>query len=104
VVEDTGERWFEPEALRLLAVAKARGQAADPSEAPRLLRRSLETAEKLDARYWKLRTANSLASLLRDAGEINDARELLTPIYNWFTEGFDTPELKDAKALLNELG
>jgi adenylate cyclase len=104
MVEDTGERWFEPEALRLLAVTKARRPAADPSEAPRLLRRSLETAEKLDARYWKLRTAKSLARLLRKAGETDEARQLLTPIYDWFTEGFDTPDLKDAKALLNELG
>jgi class 3 adenylate cyclase len=104
VVEDTGERWFEPEALRLLAVAKARRPAANLGDARDLLWRSLDTAEKLDARYWKLRTTNSLARLLRDAGEIDDARELLTPICNWFTEGFDTPELKDAKALLNELG
>jgi class 3 adenylate cyclase len=103
VVEDTGERWFEPEALRLLAVAKAHGQAANPSDVRALLWRSLEVAEELDARFWKLRTANSLARQLRKAGQIHDARELLTPIYNWFTEGFDTPDLKSAKMLLNEL-
>ena len=103
MVEDTGERWFEPEALRLLAVAKARLPQADTSDVHGLLRRSLDVAEELGARYWKLRTANSLARLLQKAGETDEARQLLTPIHDWFTEGFDTPELKDAKALLDEL-
>jgi predicted ATPase len=52
---------------------------------------------------WELRAATSLACLWRDQGKRTEARELLAPIYNWFTEGFDTPVLQDAKALLDEL-
>ena len=66
-------------------------------------RRSFEAAEELGARYWKLHTANSLVRLLRKAGETDEVRTLLTPISDWFPEGFDTPEMKDAKALLDEL-
>jgi predicted ATPase len=52
---------------------------------------------------WELRAATSLARLRRDQGKRPEARDLLAPVYDWFTEGFDTPDLKDAKALLDQL-
>jgi predicted ATPase len=55
------------------------------------------------ARSWELRAATSLSRLWRDHGQRRQAHDLLAPIYNWFTEGFDTPDLKEAKALLDEL-
>ena len=56
------------------------------------------------AKSWEMRTAMSMARLWRDQGKRDEARELLAPVYNWFTEGFDTLDLKEAKALLDELG
>jgi predicted ATPase len=64
---------------------------------------SMETAERQAANWWKIRAATSLARLWRDQGKRTQARHLLAPVYGWFTEGFDTPDLKDAKALLEEL-
>ncbi len=101
-VEETGERWFEPEALRLLAHAKSLLGVGDAEEVEGLLRQSLDVADELDARYWRLRTANSLARLWRDQGRTAEARDLLMAVYGWFTEGFDTPDLTEAKSLLNE--
>jgi adenylate cyclase len=69
-----------------------------------LLRRALEIAREQEAKFPELRAATSLARLLRDQGRRDEARALLRPVYAWFTEGFDTQDLKDAKALLDELG
>jgi predicted ATPase len=66
-------------------------------------RRALEVARQQSAKFWELRAAISLARLWRDQGKRTEARDLLAPIYAWFTEGFDTPVLKEAKALLDEL-
>ena len=63
----------------------------------------LSTAGEQEAKLWELRAAASLAQLRRDQGRHAEARELLAPIYGWFTEGFDTPDLKEAKTLLAEL-
>ena len=60
-------------------------------------------ARRMGAKAWELRTTMSLARLLRDSGYRDEARTMLAEIYNWFTEGLDTPDLKDANALLNEL-
>jgi predicted ATPase len=65
--------------------------------------RALEVARKQQAKSWQLRAAMSMARLWRDEGKRNEARELLAPVYGWFTEGFDTVDLKEAKALLGEL-
>jgi predicted ATPase len=65
--------------------------------------RALSVARAQAAKSWELRAATSLARLGRDQGKRQQARELLAPIYGWFTEGFDTLDLKEAKALLNEL-
>jgi predicted ATPase len=61
-------------------------------------------ARSRSAKSWELRATTSLARLLRDTGRRDEARAMLAEIYNWFTEGFDTADLKDAKALLDELG
>ena len=66
-------------------------------------RKALSISEEQEAKLWELRAAASLARLRRDQGRHAEARDLLAPIYGWFTEGFDTADLKDAKALLAEL-
>ncbi len=75
----------------------------DAEEAERCYRRALEIAREQEYKWWELRAATSLARLLRDRGQRDEARALLAPVYDWFTEGFDTADLKDAKALLDEL-
>jgi predicted ATPase len=60
-------------------------------------------ARRQSAKFWELRAAMSMARLWRDQGKRDEARDLLTPVYGWFTEGFDTLDLKEAKALLDEL-
>ena len=65
--------------------------------------RALDVARKQQAKSWELRAAMSMARLWRDQGKRKDARELLAPVYGWFTEGFDTLDLREAKALLEEL-
>ena len=64
----------------------------------------MSIAEEQEAKLWELRAAVSFARLRRDRGRRDEARDLLAPVYGWFTEGFDTRDLKDAKALLDELG
>ncbi len=66
--------------------------------------RALAIARQQQAKSWELRAAMSLARLWRDQREVSEARELLAPVFGWFTEGFDTRDLKEAKALLGELG
>ena len=72
--------------------------------AEELYRKALSIAEEQEAKLWELRAAVSLAQLRRDRGRRAQARELLAPVYRWFTEGFDMPDLQEAKALLEELG
>ena len=72
--------------------------------AARLYCKALSIAQEQGAKLWELRAAVSLAQLRRDQGRRTEAHDLLAPIYDWFTEGFDTPDLKEAKALLDELG
>ena len=71
--------------------------------AEELYREALRIARKQEAKLWELRAAASLARLRRDQGRRGEARDLLAPVYAWFTEGFGTPDLKEAKALLDEL-
>jgi len=101
IMERTGGRWIEADLNRLkgqLLLRQGRTQAAEE-----LYHRALAIAREQQAKLWELRAAASLARLWRDQGLRAEARELLAPIYGWFTEGFDTPDLKDAKALLDEL-
>jgi predicted ATPase len=76
----------------------------DPMAAEVSFRKAIAVAGRQNAKLWELRAATSLARLWRDQGKRDDAHELLAPVYGWFTEGFDTLDLKEAKALLNELG
>ena len=75
----------------------------DAAKAEAYFERALEVARQQQAKSWELRAAMSLARLWRDQGKPQQARELLAPVYGWFTEGFDTRDLKEAKALLEEL-
>ena len=101
IVERTGERWFAAELNRHKGQLLLRqGHAAAAEE---LYRKALGIAEEQEAKLWELRAAMSLAQLWRDQGRPAEARDLLASIYGWFTEGFDTPDLREAKALLDEL-
>jgi predicted ATPase len=102
MVEKTGERWFAAELNRHKAQLLLRQGHAEAAEG--LHRKALGIAVEQQAKLWELRAAASLARLRRDQGRRAEAHDLLAPVYGWFTEGFDTPDLKEAKALLDELG
>ena len=101
IAEETGERFDYAELHRLKGEMLLHQRAA--GEAESCFRRALEIAREQKAKSDELRAATSLARLLRAQGRGDDGRELLTPVYDWFTEGFDTHDLKDAKVLLEEL-
>ena len=104
LTEQTNERWSEPELHRLKGeLLPGRGGTGDNDEHETCFLKSLDIARDQGARWWELRTSVSLARLWRDQGKRHEARNLLAPIYDWFTEGFDTADLTDAKALLEEL-
>ena len=101
IVERTGERWFSAELNRQqgrLLLRQGQTEAAEE-----LYRKALSIAREQEAKLWELRAAASLARLRRDQGRRAEARDLLAPVYGWFTEGFDTPDLIEAKALLDAL-
>ncbi len=102
IVERTGERWLEAELNRRKGQLLLRQGHSETAE--ELYRKALSIAEEQGAKLWELRAAVSLARLRRDQGRHTEARDFLAPVYDWFTEGFDTPDLKEAKALLDELG
>jgi class 3 adenylate cyclase/predicted ATPase len=101
IMEGTGERWFAAELNRRKGQILLR--QGHPGAAEELYRKALSIAQQQEARLWELRAAVSLAKLRVDQGRRIEACDLLAPIYNCFTEGFDTADLKDAKALLDEL-
>jgi predicted ATPase len=76
---------------------------ADAAKAESYFERALTVARQQQAKSWELRASISLARLWRDQGKVSEARELLAPVYGWFTEGFETRDLKEAKGLLEEL-
>jgi predicted ATPase len=95
------ERQYYAEALRVKGwLLSLKG---DPGAAERAYLASLDWARTQQAKSWELRTATSYARLLREQGRVGEAYELLAPVYGWFTEGFATKDLKDAKTLLDEL-
>src|SRR5260370_5905292 len=101
IVQRTGVRWLAAELYRhkgQLLLRQGHSEAAEE-----LYRKALGIAEEQGAKLWELRAARSLARFRRDQGRHAEARDLLAPVYGWFTEGFDTPDLKEAKALLDEL-
>jgi predicted ATPase len=101
IVERTGERVFAAELTRQKGqLLRCQGQAED---AEGMYHTALRIAREQEARLWELRAATNLARLRCHQGRRAEARSLLAPIYAWFTEGLDTPDLKAAKALLDEV-
>jgi predicted ATPase len=103
LVAKTGERAFEAEVHRMKGELLLARSPSDQPGAEASFRQALEVARRQSAKSWELRAATSLARLRQRQGEKDEARDLLAPVYAWFTEGFDTRDLKDAKALLEEL-
>jgi predicted ATPase len=102
-IEPTKERWFEAEVNRIAGQTALRSPKGDTAKAEVYFDRALAVGRQQQAKSWELRAAMSMARLWRDQGKVQQARELLAPVYGWFTEGFDTRDLKDARALLQEL-
>jgi predicted ATPase len=102
-VEITEERWLEAEVYRAAGEIALMSPQPDAAKAEAYFERALAVARQQQAKSWELRAAMSMARLWRDQGKRNEARDLLAPVYGWFTEGFDTLDLKEAKALLDEL-
>jgi predicted ATPase len=103
-VERSKEKWCEAEVHRIAGeIVLKSPQAGAAAKAEAYFERALAVARQQQAKSWELRAATSLARLWRDQGKVQQARELLAPVYGWFTEGFDTRDLKEAKALLEEL-
>jgi predicted ATPase len=103
VIERTGEKWFEVYVDCVAGEIALKLPQPDAAKAEAHFERALAVARKQQAKSWELRAAMSMARLWRDQGKPQQARELLAPVYGWFTEGFDTPDLQEAKALLNEM-
>jgi class 3 adenylate cyclase/predicted ATPase len=103
LVEQQEERWWEAEIYRLRGVLLLRQPGTPPEEVEAWLQRALEVARRQEAKSLELRAAMSLSRLWQQQGKRAEAHELLAPIYGWFTEGFDTADLQEAKALLEEL-
>jgi predicted ATPase len=101
VTDRTKGRYYEAEMHRV------RGELYlsihDDGAAEASFREAISVAQHQSAKTWELRAAMSMARLWRDQGKQDEARELLAPVYGWFTEGFDTRDLKEARALLDEL-
>jgi predicted ATPase len=99
----TEERWFEAEANRIAGEIALKLPLRDVAKASAHFKQALAVARQQQAKSWELRAAISLARHWRDQRKVQEARELLAPVYGWFTEGFGTRDLKEAKALLEEL-
>jgi predicted ATPase len=99
----TGARWHEPELYRLKGALLLQQSSDNQTEAETCFQHALEVSRNQQAKSLELRTATSLARLWQQQGKRQDAYDLLAPVYGWFMEGFDTADLQDAKALLDEL-
>ena len=102
-VKTTKERWCEADISRIAGEIALTSPERDAVKAEEYFERALLVARQQQAKSWELRASVSLARLWRSQGQVQQARELLAPVYGWFTEGFDTLDLKEAKALLDEL-
>jgi predicted ATPase len=103
LVEQHEERWWEAEVCRLRGVLLLRQPGTQQAEAEAWLQRALDVARRQEAKSLELRAAMSLSRLWQQQGKRQEAHDLLAPVYHWFTEGFDTTDLQDAKALLEVL-
>jgi predicted ATPase len=102
-VETTKESWLEADVYRIAGEIALMSPERDVAKAEAYFERALAVARAQQAKSWELRASMSMARLWRDQGKRDEARELLAAVYGWFTEGFDTLDLKQAKALLDEL-
>jgi predicted ATPase len=103
VVEDTEECWWEAELYRLKGEILLQQATGSSAEAEACFQQALDIACHQQAKALELRAATSLARLWQQQGKRQEAHDLLAPVYGWFTEGFDTADLKDAEMLLHEL-
>ena len=108
MVEEMDERYFEAELYRLrgeLLLMQGDDVEAEASlhQAESCFQHAIEVARHQQAKSWELRATTSLARLWQKQGRVDEARQMLAEIYGWFTEGFDTPDLKEARTLLDEL-
>jgi predicted ATPase len=103
LIETTKQHFFEAETFRTAGEIALMSPQPEAAKAEAYFERALAVARKQQAKSWELRAAMSMARLWRDQGKRDEARELLAPVCGWFTEGFDTRDLKEAKALLDEL-
>src|SRR6266446_1681816 len=102
--DNTGERWYEAELYRLKGDLLLQQNSDNQAEAETCFHHAITIARSQQAKSLELRVATSLARLWQQQGKRLEAHDLLAPVYHWFTEGFDTADLKDAKALLDALG
>jgi predicted ATPase len=102
-MQTSKESWWEAEIHRIAGEIALLPPEPNAAKAQTYFERALAVARQQQAKSWELRAAMSMARLWRDQGKRDEARELLAPVYGWFTEGFDTRDLKEAKALLDEL-
>ena len=102
-VETTRETWCEAEITRIAGEIALKSSQPDTAKAQGYFERAVAVARQQRAKSWELRAAMSMARLWRDQGKRDEARDLLAPVYGWFTEAFDTRNLKEAKKLLDEL-
>ena len=103
LVDTTGERWYEPELYRLKGALLLQQSPDNYAEAEHCFQKAMVIAQNQQAKSWELRAATSLVRLWQQQGKRQAAYDLLAPIYGWFTEGFNTADLQDAKALLEAL-
>src|SRR5207244_2354183 len=103
IVEQHHLRWWEAEVHRLRGVLLLRQTGTHQAEAETWLQRALDVARRQEAKSLELRAATSLSRLWQQQGKRQEAHDLLAPVYYWFTEGFDTADLQEAKALLDVL-
>ena len=103
VMDRTGEHWWQAEVHRLTGALLLHQAVPDAAQAETCFHQALDIARQQHATSLELRAATSLARLWQSQGKGQDATDLLAPVYGWFTEGFDTADLKDAKRLLDEL-
>ena len=102
-IQRTGERRDQAEILRFKGEALLMRDTGAIAQAEKCFLQALNITREQEAKWWELRTSVSLARVLRDTNRRDEARVMLSEIYHWFTEGFDLPDLKDAKALLDKL-
>jgi predicted ATPase len=102
-VHRNDERLYEAEAYRIRGELLLRDDVPDTAGAEQCFQRALQVARDQQAKSWELRAATSLSRLWEQEGKRDDAREVLMPVYGWFTEGFDTADLRDARVLADRL-